>query len=145
MNSLHTLFSTHRRMMLQAFGLLTILAVLAACGPQITTEKPWSEMNYNERLEFMGTKVFSPMKELFQTYDAKRFKNFSCKTCHGTDPDSIKYKMPNGIYPLNPKDTAKEDQAMVQFMKEKVMPELHKIMATSGYTKLACTSCHVKK
>src|ERR1044071_7935939 len=43
----------------------------------------WKSMDKKARKAYMKTKVMPEMKKAFQSYDAKRYKSFTCVTCHG--------------------------------------------------------------
>lgn len=125
--------------------LLTFASGLVACGEPEPKGPQWDTMDYQARLIFMGTEVFAPMKKMMQTFDADRFKDFSCATCHGKDGEEKKYVMPNGVSPINLGALDSEDPKYVKFMQETFMPEFKKIMATAGHTSTKCLTCHASK
>ena len=93
------------------------------------------------------------MKPLFQKFDAKNFAKFTCKTCHGKDPQKSKYKMPNPD--LKPLDFAaikagKEDPKVVEFMSKTVKPTMAKLLNQPEMTEsepkgFGCLECHTLK
>ena len=56
----------------------------------------FDKLSRDDKIKFMKTKVMPTMKPVFQKFDAKEFGNFTCKTCHGKDPQKSKYEMPTG-------------------------------------------------
>ena len=61
-------------------------------------DKPWADMTYEEREWYMIGKVHPMMRQVFQTYDEKKYEGlkFECEPCHGPDAKARKYKMPAG-------------------------------------------------
>ncbi len=109
-------------------------------------------MNHDERLALMKEVVMPKMKALFQEYDAKEFKEFTCATCHGPEAKKGKFDMPNPKLPvLNFKDHfakhEKKTPKMLKFMMEKVTPEMVAILKEKPFdpkagTGFGCGGCH---
>ena len=101
----------------------------------------------------MKTKVNPAMKAAFQKFDPKDYATFGCKTCHGKNPQKVKYEMPNPD--LKPLDFAaikagKEDPKMIEFMSKVVKPEMAKILGEEEMTEsnpkgFGCLACHTMK
>lgn len=126
----------------------TLLVSFLACGPSTPSSPTWDTMTRQQRLEWMGTDVFPKMKALFQEHDPERYKNFSCETCHGQGYQSVDYKMPHTIFPMdkkNPttdKDSDPKLAAAAKFMNEKVLPEMRKLLNKPS---VYCFDCHASK
>ena len=60
--------------------------------------KPWTDMNHEERLQLMKTKVLPTMKAKFQAFNAEEFGDFGCETCHGSGIKQGNFDMPNPEY-----------------------------------------------
>src|ERR1700722_10783916 len=69
-----------------------------AIGPP---EVAWKDMTFQQKKAYMKEHVTPTMKPIFQAFDEKKFKTFTCVTCHGQDGADRKFKMPsNDIHPL---------------------------------------------
>jgi hypothetical protein len=93
------------------------------------------------------------MKTAFQTFDAKAFAKFSCKTCHGKDPQKSKYKMPNPELPkldFAALKAKKQKPKVAEFMGTKVNPEMAKMLGKPEHDEahpdgFGCLACHLQK
>src|SRR5512142_1973006 len=126
---------------------LLLLVFLAACGGPSTTPqtappgasaapsataaapKAWDDMSHGERLELMKKVVAPKLGADFQAFDAKRYANFSCVTCHSERIKQGDAKMPNPDLPHlsytdNFKKLMTEKPAITKFMQEKVVPDM---------------------
>jgi len=116
------------------------------------TVKAWKDKSPEERLAVMKDVVMPKMKTLFQEYDAKEFKDFSCATCH-EDPKNKKFEMPNPKLPkLSFKDNLAKHQKkhpkMLEFMMKKVTPAMVEALNEQPYdlekhTGFGCGGCHL--
>lgn len=138
--------------------LLAAAAVAPAARAKEGPPKPWTEMSFKEKKSYMKTAVVPGMKPIFQGFDAKKFKSFTCVTCHGADGIERKYKMPsNDIHALP--NTPEAFQAMMKkeagwakwtdFMVKKVEPSMGKLLDVAIYdpkkpdeSAFACKNCH---
>ena len=106
-----------------------------------------SDMTKDQQVAYMKANVAPRMGKVFQEHDAKKYAEFSCKTCHGPQ-----YKEPKEFLPkLTMKDgnlTAFTDKPEIsKFMHEKVVPEMAAAMGQKAYdpaTKqgFGCMGCH---
>ena len=152
-------------------SIFPLLLLAAACGGKSTpapapAPEPaevtvpegmkFDDMNHEQRLAFMKGTVMPRMKELFQAFDAAKFADFNCKTCHGSGAEDGSFKMPSPDVPALPgteeafKEFAQEPehQPWVKFMIEQVEPEMAKLLQMSPYDPatdqgdFSCGSCH---
>src|SRR3954467_15022609 len=84
----------------------------------------WKDgMTKDEEVAFMKKNVVPEMGPVFKAFDAKRYAEFSCKTCHGP-----KFQLPKDFLPkltfskegklISPSD----EPALAKFMGEEVVP-----------------------
>jgi hypothetical protein len=126
------------------------IGALGLTGP----DKPWADMNYEEREWYMIGKVHPLMRQVFQTLDKDKYEGlkFECEPCHGPDPKARKYKMPSEhLSPVPPFDSKEyadmRGARIVKFMEQRVTPVMSSIMGMPIYdpkTKegYSCYSCH---
>jgi hypothetical protein len=115
----------------------------------------FKDMSHEQRAAFMKQTVVPTMKPLFQEYDAKRFGEFNCKTCHGASVADGSFKMPNPALPILPgpdkfmafaKDP--KNQAALNFMAGKVKPTMAKLLQKPEFDpktnqgEFGCHACH---
>lgn len=135
--------------------LAVVLAGTAGCalGKQtnpVGLEKRWDELTTDERSTFMVA-VFEPrMHKAFVGFDAERFADFGCPTCHGAGADDGTYAMPNPALPhLNAKGFYREHRKahpeISGFMWKGVAKPGAKLLGkTLGPSaEFECWSCHV--
>jgi cytochrome c553 len=144
---------------------LLAVVVLAACGssaPKPTTPPPaaklaWKDMNADQRFEYMKTSVLPAAKAKFQAFDATKYAELDCSTCHGDGAEDGSYEMPNPKIKALPA-TAQAFEAWIaqdadakrysDFMSSEIVPmmatlfdepELDPKTAPKG---LSCPVCH---
>ena len=91
------------------------------------------------------------MRKAFNEFDPVEYEKITCKTCHGKDPDAVKFEMPS---PELPKLDFKELEAgkhavIANFMSKIVKPEMAKILGEIEMTKenpngFGCLDCHLE-
>lgn len=106
------------------------------------------DMPTKDKAAFMKKKVMPAMSKTFQDYDAKKYANFSCKTCHGP---SMKPKPVDFLPELHFKggkitEAAKQPD-MVKFMAEHVEHDMAGLFGKAPYdpktgTGFGCNGCH---
>jgi hypothetical protein len=106
-------------------------------------------MSEEERMAHMTTVVEPRMATLFQQFDAQRFGDFGCRTCHGTGADDGSFAMPNPELPkLDPtlfyREARKEHHAIADFMWKEVEPTMAEVLGLPrGEKGIDCGSCHI--
>jgi mono/diheme cytochrome c family protein len=131
------------------------LARAKTVGPP---EVAWKDMTFAQKKAYMKAAVTPTMKPIFQSFDEKKFKTFTCATCHGDDGADRKFKMPsNGIHPLP--NTPEAFQAKLkqeptwpkwtEFMSQKVEPAMGKLLDVPTFDPkkpvkgaFGCANCH---
>jgi hypothetical protein len=115
----------------------------------------WKDMNHDQRKDYMKKVVFPKMKEEFIGYDAKRYSEMNCVTCHGDGAKDGSFKMPNPKLPKLPAEEAgfkklgEQKPEAVKFMGGKVVPDMAKMLGEEPFnmqTKqgFGCFECHTK-
>lgn len=114
----------------------------------------WKDMNHDQRAVFMKRVVMPKMKADFAAYDAKRFGDINCATCHGEGVKDGSFKLPNPALPKMP--TTKEafgkiyaqNPEAVKFMKQvqetvagMLGEEPFNLQTGKGFS---CFNCHPK-
>jgi cytochrome c553 len=132
-----------RSFVLPCLGFLSIAlaytgAASAADAPPEATptdakKVDWANMSFDQRKKLMKTAVLPELKQAFQAFDSKKYKKFTCATCHGDGATDGKFKMPNAKLPKLPQPT---DRAGFTALQEK-KPEVVKFMGTVVTKKVA--------
>jgi hypothetical protein len=104
-----------------------------AGSPADAKKVDWANMSLDQRKKLMKTMVLPELKRAFQSFDPKKYKKFTCVTCHGDGATDGKFKMPNAKLPKLPQPT---DRAGFTALQEK-KPELVKFMGTVVTKKVA--------
>lgn len=116
--------------------------------------RPWGEMSTADKRRYMAEVVEPAMRPLFQQYDDRRFADFGCETCHGTDMVARQFEMPSPhILALYPSGTAEQRQTvdrhprMVRFMYNRVVPRMQRLLGMQTFDPatgegFSCFHCH---
>ena len=115
---------------------------------------PWDAKSRDQKLEVMRKVVMPKMKAAFQGFDAKKYADFSCATCHGAGAKDKSFTMPSPDLPaLSPEDGFKKDMAahpeVTKFMMQTVVPEMAAAIGEAPYDPatgkgFGCFDCHTK-
>jgi hypothetical protein len=122
-----------------------------AMGPLAAGQ--WEAMDHEARGKFMAKVVLPAMEAEFKTFDADRFAEVNCKTCHGAGAEDHTFKMPNPDLPeltmelfQNPPEEAKP---MLEFMSTTVKPKMAELLGMPQKTEttegFGCDGCHTFK
>lgn len=118
----------------------------AATGPP----RPWHEMSMEERGHYMAEVIVPDMRARFQAFDAERFADFGCATCHGANAHDVNFAMPNGLLPLSHDDigaTFSSTEPGAVFMTQNVWPRMAELMGEAPFDPATnegfrCYDCH---
>lgn len=99
-------------------------------------------MDYLARHSRMTFTVLPSMARQFQEHYESNVPELSCVSCHGEDGEAVNYRMPNGLYPLDP-DRLPTEGRTVAFMRDVVTPSADRLMTAGGTT--TCFSCHERQ
>lgn len=163
---------THTRASITLSALSGLLLLSGGCGgaqsteattpavreetrlPPTPPERPWAELSTDERRAHMARHVVPVMSELFAGYDAERFADVSCETCHGSGASERGFAMPSpDLLPLYPTGSIGQYQMVsqyplgVRFMFSEVVPAMRTMLGASEYDAatgegFSCFACH---
>ena len=114
----------------------------------------FDKLDHKAQAQFMKDHVVDDMRVAFQTFDAKKYKNFDCKTCHGKDPKATHFKMPTPDLPkldFAAIQAGKQKPKTVEFMEKTVKPQMAKILHQTEFDpvtktgQFGCLECHEQK
>ena len=115
----------------------------------------FDKLTHEEQTDFMKKTVVPTMKPIFQKFDAKHYKDFGCKTCHGKDPKASKYKMPTPDLPkldFVALKAGKQKPNIAKWMGEEIEPGMAKLLQRPVYnpekpdpSQFGCLDCHQQK
>ena len=115
----------------------------------------FDKLTHEEQADFMKKTVVPTMKPIFQKFDAKHYKDFGCKTCHGKDPKKTKFKMPNTDLPkldFVALKAGKQKPNIAKWMGEEIEPGMAKLLQKPVYdpakpdpSQFGCLGCHTQK
>ncbi len=126
--------------------------IAASSVPGTGSEKPWDTRSREEQLTTMKKVVMPNLSASFKAFDAVKYENFNCATCHGASAKQGNFDMPNPALPkLSSKDGFKKHMdatpAITKFMMEKVVPEMAAAIGEKPYDPathkgFGCGNCH---
>ena len=125
----------------------------AAPAASAAPEFNWDKMDKEARGKYMKEVVMPKMKEVFVAFDAKKYADMKCTTCHGSAAATGAFTMPNPELPKLPADMSKfkewasKKPQMTEFMVKHVKPEMAALLHEPEYnpeTKsgFGCGECH---
>ena len=106
-------------------------------------------MNADQRFEFMKTNVLPAAKAKFQAFDAKKYAEFDCSTCHGDGAEDGSYEMPNPkIKPLPATEEAymawiakdADAASYTKFMSGEIVPMMADLLGEKAFDPKTHTS-----
>ncbi|HEY2902251.1 MAG TPA: hypothetical protein VGL59_16840 [Polyangia bacterium] len=115
----------------------------------------WEHMTFDQRKKVMKTSVLPELKKAFQAFDPKKYKTFTCATCHGDGATDGRFKMPNAKLPKLPPPTdgagftalKEKKPAVVKFMGTVVTPKVAELIGLPEWSPqnpkgFGCYACH---
>lgn len=119
-----------------------------------TPPAPWEQMDGPARGRYMSQAIVPYFRELFVEYDAERYADFGCQTCHGASGAAQGFAMPNpDLLALHPSGSPEQQQMvqehprMVRFMFNHVVPPMRTALGMPEYDAetgegFSCYTCH---
>ncbi|HYQ45748.1 MAG TPA: hypothetical protein VER11_27435 [Polyangiaceae bacterium] len=120
-------------------------------APPAAPHDVWKEgMTKDEQVAFMKKNVVPEMGPVFKAYDAKRYAEFGCKTCHGPKFKDPKEFLPKLTIKDGKLDIPADDAAIAKFMGEQVVPHMAAALGLKPFdmathTGFGCGGCHTMK
>jgi hypothetical protein len=101
----------------------------------------------SQEIGFMKKVVVPQMSGVFQSYDAKRYEDFSCKTCHGPGAGHPKAFLPKLAMKDGKLAAFSEKPEIAKFMAERVVPAMASAMGEPPHDEatgkgFGCGGCH---
>jgi hypothetical protein len=139
-------------------GSQTAPSATPAPSPSASSPVPstaWKDMTTDQRKDFMKTVVYPNMKNDFTAFNAKRYAEMNCATCHGDGAKDGSFKMPNPQLPKLPGDEAgfkslmEKKPDVTKFMGSKVVPDMASMFHEAPFNPqthegFGCFRCHTK-
>jgi hypothetical protein len=135
---------------------IALLLLAAACdaGPDEPTK--YEDMDFDQRVAFMGEVVLPEMRATFVAFDAS-YKDMTCATCHGEGASDGSYAMPSPQLPVLPATEEAfleyiedpEHARWSQFMIEEAEPRMAELLGVPVWDPvkapmgLSCNNCHM--
>ena len=119
-----------------------------------TPSAPWAEMDAAARAQYMSSHVAPYFKAVFQEFDAERYADFGCATCHGPNATARGFEMPNpSLFALHPTGSPEQQQMaqdhprMVRLMFNHVVPPMRAAVQGEDFNAdtgegFSCYTCH---
>ena len=123
-------------------------AVAAEPAPAVPAHDVWHEgMTEDEEIAFMKKNVVPEMAPVFKGYNAKRYADFGCKTCHGPKFKEPKDYLPKLTFKGGKLTSFAEMPEISKFMAEQVVPHMATAMGLKPFdmtthTGFGCNGCH---
>ncbi|MBV9948011.1 MAG: hypothetical protein JOZ69_14245 [Myxococcales bacterium] len=125
-------------------------------GTQPPRPGQWDSWSKEQKMAYMKAAVLPKMGPLFHDFDAKRFAEPKCVTCHGAGAKDGSFKMPNPALPKLPatpegfKKLHDAHPKVVDFMANQVVPTMAALVGEPPYDPktqkgFGCFECHTKK
>ena len=120
----------------------------------VPTAENWEGMTHDDKLAWMQQEVLPRTQAQFVAYDADRYADFSCGTCHGEGAANGDFHMPSLSLPALPATGTPEQQQMVRdypegtrFMFSRLLPLVQTLLGEPAFDEetgegFSCFSCH---
>jgi hypothetical protein len=111
----------------------------------------WATWSVVRKKQYMESVVIADAKKMFAHFDPVRYREVTCKTCHGPGAEDGTYKMPNPALPkVRPEkviELAKTKPELFIFMDGAVVPHVAKLLGQPTFDHVTmsgfgCFKCH---
>ncbi|MEO6602368.1 MAG: hypothetical protein ABIQ16_20975 [Polyangiaceae bacterium] len=123
-------------------------APAAPAEPAAPAHDVWAEgMTKDAEVAFMKKNVVPEMEPVFKGFNAKRYAEFGCKTCHGPKFKEPKEYLPKLTFKDGKITAFAEKPEIAKFMAEQVVPHMATAMGMKPFdpathTGFGCGGCH---
>ena len=123
-------------------------AAPSASATTAETGPVWkADMTKDQQVAYMKANVAPRMSKVFKEHDAKKYGEFSCKTCHGPNGKEPKEFLPKLTMKGGELTAFKDKPDMAKWMHESVVPEMAAALGQKPFdpatkTGFGCTGCH---
>lgn len=116
--------------------------------------RPFDDLSHEEQEMWMVSNVLPIAAEDFRAYDANRYAQVDCATCHGDNAEANHYEMPTNAIPPLPTPGSDAWNRMsqgraFQFMAETVVPTMATLLGEQPFNPethqgFGCFDCHTQ-
>jgi hypothetical protein len=115
----------------------------------------WVTWSHERKLAYMKTTFMEEERKVFASYEPVRFRDMSCRTCHGVGVTEGTFRLPNPDLPVvapGPegfKELASQEPEVLAFMQKRVVPETARLLGVPAFDfethrGFSCYQCHVR-
>ncbi len=116
----------------------------------------WEKMTHDQRKAYMKDVIMPKIKPIFVQFDAKKFRDMKCATCHGEGAHNGQFKMPNPELPKLPNTRAlfqklvRDKPQWMEFMDKTVKPSMANLLSMPLFDPktgkgFSCGNCHTTR
>lgn len=133
------------------------LVALSCGGPKYAADSrpDFGRLDMEDRVAYMAEVVTPEMADLLAADDPEAREHFGCASCHGDGFQQVRYRMPNGLLPLDPEHMPSADSdnpreaRVTRFMQDVVTPRMAELLGEEPYDPetgqgLGCFACHAR-
>jgi hypothetical protein len=116
----------------------------------------WATWSHEQKLAYMKAGFLEAERAVFASWEPVRFKELTCRTCHGPGVDDGTFRLPNPDLPhLYPgaegfQELAAHEPEVLAFMQKRLVPETARFLGIPAFdfeahTGFSCYQCHVRQ
>jgi hypothetical protein len=116
----------------------------------------WATWSHEQKLAYMKSGFIEAERAIFATWEPVRFKELTCRNCHGPGVVDGNFRLPNPDLPhLYPgadgfKELAAHEPEVLAFMQKRLVPETARLLGVPAFdfeahTGFSCYQCHVRQ
>jgi hypothetical protein len=116
----------------------------------------WATWSHEQKLAYMKSGFLDAERAIFASWEPVRFKELTCRNCHGPGVADGTFRLPNPDLPhLYPgadgyKELAAHEPEVFAFMQKRLVPETARLLGVPAFdfeahTGFSCYQCHVRQ